>query len=150
MHKDVETVAYLVHDLARLMRTRFDARARTLGATRQQWRVLLVLSTMDEGPTQAELAERLDVEPITLCRMVDRLSDAGLVERRADPRDRRVRRVHLMSAAHGIIDKLNGVAGELEREILDVLTPEAQGALRDSLTRLREGLRHGEKEREVA
>lgn len=149
MHKNGETVTYLIHDLARLMRARFDARARALGATRQQWRVLLILSALD-GPTQAELAERLEVEPITLCRMVDRLSDAGLVERRADPRDRRLRRVHLLPQAHDIIERLSRLAAELESDILGVLTPEAQDALRNGLTRMREGLRHGERERKVA
>ncbi|MBA3896767.1 MAG: MarR family transcriptional regulator, partial [Sphingomonadaceae bacterium] len=85
----ISNIGFLLHDVARRYRARFDADARELGVTRQQWRTLLHLS-FREGQTQAELADRLEVERITLCRMVDRLSEAGLVERRADPQDRRV------------------------------------------------------------
>ena len=145
-----ETIAFLVHDVARLMRARFDGHARALGATRQQWRVLINLASLGEGPTQAELAERIDVEPITLCRMIDRLSEAGLVERRADPRDRRVRRLHLLPPAHQLVEKLSALAVELEDQALAVLPPAARIALRDNLIRLRDGLRHGEDERAVA
>ncbi len=146
-----ESIAFLVHDVARLMRARFDADARAHGATRQQWRVLVNLARMPEGPTQTELAERLDVEQITLCRMVDRLSDAGLVERRADPSDRRVRRVHLLPAAHAIVEQLAAVGSEIEAEALSILPSAAQQLLRDSLIRLRGRLRgQYDDEREVA
>ena len=146
-----DSIAFLVHDVARLMRGRFDADARARGATRQQWRVLVNLARMGEGPTQTELAERLDVEQITLCRMIDRLSEAGLVERRADPSDRRVRRLHLLPAAHAIVERLAAVGSELEADALSVLPSATQQLLRDSLIRLREGLRgEGDHEREVA
>jgi len=69
-------VGFLVHDVARLMRYRFDFRARSLAVTRPQWRALFTIA-VNEGMTQAALAERLDVERITLCRMIDRLADAG-------------------------------------------------------------------------
>ena len=151
MHRNDDSIGFLVHDVGRLMRARFDADARACGATRQQWRVLVTLARMREGPTQTELAERLDVEQITLCRMVDRLSEAGLVERRADPSDRRVRRVHLLPAAHGIVEQLAAVGSEIEAEALSVLPPATQRLLRDSLVRLREGLRgQCDNEREVA
>ena len=151
MLMDDESISFLLYDVGRLMRARFDADARTLGATRQQWRVLLNLARIGEGPTQAELAERLDVEQITLCRMVDRLSEAGLVERRADPSDRRVRRVHLMPAAHAIVERLAAVGSQNEAEALSILPAATQQLLRDSLVRLRNGLRgQGEDERDVA
>ncbi len=146
-----ESISFLVHDVGRLMRARFDADVRTLGATRQQWRVLINLARLGEGPTQAELAERLDVEQITLCRMVDRLSEAGLVERRTDPKDRRVRRVHLLPAAHAIVDRIAAIGSQTEADALSVLPAATQQALRDSLVQLRDGLRgHGDDERDVA
>jgi len=134
------STGFLMHDIARLMRYRFDARARDLGVTRPQWRALLHLAR-NPGSTQTELAEMLDVEQITLCRMIDRLAEAGLVERRADPSDRRVRRLHLLEPAHGIVDQLAEIGAELENEVLSPLTAEERAALGRSLARVRDGLR---------
>ena len=97
--------AFEVAETAQVMRRDFDRRASALGATRAQWRVLARLARQD-GQRQVELAEALDVEPITLSRMVDRLSDAGLVERRADGQDRRAWRVHLTAKAWPLIEQL--------------------------------------------
>src|SRR5258706_15552124 len=83
-----ESLGFLISDVSRLMRRRFDERARLIGVTRAQWRTLVTLSR-HEGINQGGLADLLEVEPITLCRMVDRLEEAGLVERRRDPADRR-------------------------------------------------------------
>jgi DNA-binding MarR family transcriptional regulator len=134
------STGFLMHDIARLMRYRFDARARDLGVTRPQWRALLHLAR-NPGSTQTELADMLDVEQITLCRMVDRLGEAGLVERRADPSDRRVRRLHLLEPAHAIVDQLAEIGAELEEEVLSPLSPEERAALGQSLLRVRDGLR---------
>jgi DNA-binding MarR family transcriptional regulator len=134
------TTGFLMHDIARLMRYRFDARARDLGVTRPQWRALLHLAR-NPGSTQTELADMLDVEQITLCRMIDRLGDAGFVERRADPSDRRVRRLHLLEPAHAIVDKLAEIGAELEDEVLSPLGAEERAALALSLERVRDGLR---------
>jgi hypothetical protein len=79
-----DSIGFLISDVSRLMRRRFDERARTIGVTRPQWRALTALSR-HEGINQGQLADLLEVEPITLCRMVDRLEDAGHVERRRDP-----------------------------------------------------------------
>lgn len=100
-----DSFAFLLGDASRLLRRRFDARARTLGVSRAQWQVLFALSR-NEGINQTGLADWLEVETITLCRMVDRLADAGLVERRPDPFDRRAWRLHLTDAAHPLLDKL--------------------------------------------
>ncbi|AGH48338.1 MarR family transcriptional regulator [Sphingomonas fennica] len=135
-----ESIGLLLHDTARAFRYRFDARARGLGVTRQQWRALFHISR-NEGLNQAELADRLEVERITLCRMVDRLAEAGLVERRADPRDRRVWRLHLLPAAHAIVDRLEALGKEVEGEVLATLTKDERNQLVDSLERLREALR---------
>ena len=100
-----DSFAFLLGDASRLIRRRFDARARTLGVSRAQWQVLFALSR-NEGINQTGLADWLEVETITLCRMVDRLADAGLVERRPDPSDRRAWRLHLTDAAHPLLDQL--------------------------------------------
>ena len=78
---------FLISDVGRLLRTRADQMARLHGMTRAQWAVLLRLERM-EGLMQSDLAYELDIQPITLTRLVDRLCDSGLIERRADPRDR--------------------------------------------------------------
>lgn len=137
-----ESIGLLLHDTARAFRFRFDAMARDLGVTRQQWRALYHISR-HEGLHQAELADLLEVERITLCRMVDRLADAGLVERRADPKDRRVWRLHLLPPAHAIVDRLAEIGQELEREALSALTETERTQLFDSLKRLREAVRDG-------
>ena len=137
----IDSVPTLVHEVARLMRYRYDATARGMGTTRQQWRTLASIARCDDPPTQAELAERLDVERITLCRMIDRLADAGLVERRADPRDRRVWRIHLLPPAEPLLEEFGAIAARVETEILAVLEPAERAGLRTSLERLRAALR---------
>jgi len=134
-----DSIAFLLHDISRQFRYSFDARAREFGVTRPQWRALLYLARV-EGPTQSELADALEVERITLCRMVDRLAEAGLVERRADPLDRRVWRLHLTDAALGIVDELAKIGSELETEALSRIGPAEQAMLRETLTRMRDGL----------
>lgn len=134
-----ESVAFLLHDLARQFRYRFDAQARAIGVTRPQWRALLYLARR-EGITQTELAEALEVERITLCRMVDRLAEARLVERRADPQDRRVWRLHLLPRANEIVGKLTAIGAEIEESALSALAPVERTMLRETLIRMRESL----------
>lgn len=136
----VPTLGLLLHDVARGVRQRFDMRARSLGVTRQQWRTLIAIARA-EGASQAELAERLEVERITLCRMIDRLADAGLVERRADPRDRRIWRVHLRPDARTLVERLREVAVGVEEEILADFPAEERASLVAGLNRLRDALR---------
>ena len=89
-----KNVGYLLSDAGRLMRRAFDDRVRELGITSPQARLLL---NLERGPGQNQVfyADLLEIEPITLCRMVDRMEEAGLVERRPDPDDRRARLLHL-------------------------------------------------------
>src|SRR6185312_17217254 len=89
---------FLISDVARLLRTYADHKARRFGQTRAQWAVLLKLER-HEGLKQSDLAEFLDIQPITLTRLVDRLCDNGLIERRPDPNDRRAKRLYLTPAA---------------------------------------------------
>ena len=134
-----DTIGFLLSDTARLVRRTFDARARAKGVTKAQWQVLLVLSR-SEGINQAGLAERLEVENITLCRMVDRLQEAGLVERRPDPADRRAWRLFLTPEAHPVIASMRGVGTEVLSEALAGFSAEEQDRLRDMLERVRANL----------
>ncbi|UXI68892.1 MarR family winged helix-turn-helix transcriptional regulator [Tahibacter amnicola] len=99
-------------DVTRLLRTRFDRRAEPLGLTRAQWRALRFIDS-EPGITQKMLAERLEMEPIPVGRVVDRLVMAQFVERRADPADRRCWRLHITAKAHGITGKMDVIADGL-------------------------------------
>ena len=134
-----DSVALLVADSSRFFRRRFDARARRIGVSRAQWQVLFALSR-NEGINQAGLAEALDVETITVGRMVDRLEEAGLVERRADPADRRAWRLHLTDRAHPILDELRAVGDVVMKEAMAGIDDHEQAALGALLTRLRANL----------
>lgn len=96
---------FLLHEVAHLMRTLADQRARSRGMTRAQW---MILRRLDRTPglSQNELAALVEVEPITVGRLVDRLEARGLVERRDDPRDRRVHRLHVTVAARPILHEI--------------------------------------------
>ena len=105
----------IIGDISRLARRSFDARAREIAVTRPQWQVLVVLNR-HEGVNQGGLAELLDVEPITVCRMVDRLQEADLVERRPDPADRRSWRLFLTAKAAELLAQLQPLGEQLEQE----------------------------------
>jgi MarR family transcriptional regulator for hemolysin len=128
--------AFELADTAQVLRRAFDRRASALGTTRAQWRVLARLARKD-GQRQVELADSLDVEPITLCRMIDRLCDSGLVERRADKEDRRARRVHLTEKAKPIIESLREIADDFFAEALSGVGENEQEQIRGALHRIR-------------
>lgn len=121
------------------IRRAFDRKAAGLGVTRAQWRVLSRLSRYP-GLRQVELADHLDVEPITLCRIVDRLEEAGLVERQRDPLDRRAWRVLLTGKAQPIVGKLRQLAAELADQVFAGISPTEIEAMRSVLTRARENV----------
>ncbi|KPF73323.1 transcriptional regulator [alpha proteobacterium AAP81b] len=131
-----DSLALLIGDTSRLLRRKFDSRARRLGVSRAQWQVLFALSR-SEGTNQAGLAEALDVETITVGRMVDRLEDAELVERRADPADRRAWRLYLTPRAHPLLEELREIAAVLMAEALVDLDDAEQAQLAELLGRLR-------------
>ena len=114
----MEDLLFEINETGRALRRVFDQRAATLGVTRPQWRVLARLKR-EPGLRQVELAERLDMEPITLCRIVDRLEEAGLVERQADPSDRRAWRLELTDKASPLVKKLRGLAHDFAVEAMD-------------------------------
>ncbi len=134
-----DSLGFLISDVSRLLRKRFDERARLIGVTRQQWRTLSVLKR-HEGSNQGMLAELLEVEPITLGRMIDRLEEAGWVERRRDPGDRRVWRIHLTDAAQPILLQLKTIADALFVDAAVGISPEDQTQLHALLEQLRANL----------
>lgn len=134
-----ENPAFLMADAARLFRKAFNARARELGLTGQQWRVLVVIRR-NPGLRQSVAAEMLEVEPITLSRMVDRLADAGMVERRADPTDRRAWSLYLSAAAEPLMDRMRAMAEALTDDALEGFTAEERQQLVQLAERYRANL----------
>jgi DNA-binding MarR family transcriptional regulator len=134
-----ENLGFLIGDVSRLLRRSFDARARTVGVTRPQWRVLTML-TRHEGINQGGLADLIDVEAITLCRMVDRLAEAGLVERRSDPADRRAWRLYLTDKAKPLLDDLKILGENLFVEAVAGLSEVEQAELKRMLDQVRGNL----------
>lgn len=134
-----DNLAAVLADTARLMRRSFDARAREIGVTRPQWRVLSVLRRF-EGVNQGGLAELLEVEPITVCRMVDRLQEADLVERRPDPDDRRSWLLYLTPKAQELLGQLRPLAEEMLHEALEGVSPNDRAILTASLDKMRRNL----------
>jgi MarR family transcriptional regulator, transcriptional regulator for hemolysin len=107
------TLGFLLHDVARLLRRRFEQNARDSGLRRSQWQVLAYLAN-NEGINQSGLADLLEIEPITLGRIVDRLQARGLIERHPDPSDRRAWLLHLTAAARPKLSQLRRL-GEVTR-----------------------------------
>lgn len=121
--------------LARMLRTRFDARARAIGLTRSQWRMIATIR-MIEGATQAQLAQRLEINSVTAGRIIDRLEAAGHVERRADPEDRRANRLYLGAGAAPVVDQLAVLGLEEQRITVRGFTMEEQRMLDGLLQRM--------------
>src|SRR5690242_11635750 len=118
----METVPFEIGETAHALRKAFDRLAVGLGVTRAQWKVLFKL-TRTPGLRQVELADMLDLEPITLCRIVDRLEEAGLVERTRDPDDRRAWRLQVTAKAQPLMEKLNAVGASLVEEAFAGIDP---------------------------
>jgi MarR family transcriptional regulator, transcriptional regulator for hemolysin len=130
---------FLLYDVARTMRTRADQRARTRGMTRAQW-VILARLERQPGLSQNEMAAIVEVEPITIARLVDRLEARGLVERKADPRDRRVWRLHLKPAATPILRDIAKYRTELHDLITAGMDPAMQKTITDGLLQMKANL----------
>ena len=133
-------MAFLVSDVARLLRTYADQQAAAFGMTRAQWAVLVRLER-SEGIKQSELAEMLDLQPITLTRLVDRLCDSGLIERRSDPNDRRAKRLFLMAAARPLLERLAVIGETLMTGVLDGVDDNALLGMLEHLGRMKDNLR---------
>jgi len=133
----METLPFEIGETAHALRKAFDRLAVGLGVTRAQWKVLFKL-TRTPGLRQVELADMLDLEPITLCRIVDRLEEAGLVERTRDPEDRRAWRLHVTTKAKPLIEKLQAVGAELVDQAVAGIDPADIATTRNVLARVRE------------
>jgi MarR family transcriptional regulator for hemolysin len=133
------SVGFLIHDIARLMRRNLDRRLQSLGLTQAQWRAIAHLSR-DPGLRQAALAERLEVKPITLGRLIDRMEAAGWVERSDDPDDRRASRLHLTRKSLPIIEEMQDHAAETMEEAFAGLSSPVRRQLISALERMKRNL----------
>jgi len=134
-----QLVAQLVES-SRLLRNYIDQRAKTRGTTRAQWIVLYRLR-QQEGLSQVDLAEMLELQPISLVRLLDRLVEHGLLERRHDPKDRRANRLFLTAKGRRLVDDLDSLRDEIATDVMRGLTDEAiqtsLAALRDMKDRIK-------------
>lgn len=133
-------LAFSINDVARLLKTYADQKAAQFGITRAKWAVLVRLDRF-EGLKQTELAEMLDLQPISLTRLLDGLAENGLIERRADPADRRAKRLFLTPAARPLLDHLSVVAEDLMGSALAGLDENDQEMLLKLLATVKENLR---------
>ena len=134
-----DTIGFLVNDAARLMRRDFERRARSLGLTRAQWQAMFHLAR-NEGCNQTTLADLLEVEPITLARVIDRLELSGLVPRRPDPTDRRARLLFLGERAHPLLEQLRTLGAETREVALAGIDEDERNLLMTLLTKMRANL----------
>jgi MarR family transcriptional regulator for hemolysin len=132
-------IAVSVIDVARMLKTYADQRARQFGISRAQWTVLIRLDRC-EGLNQSELAEMLDLQPISLTRLLDRLAASGLIERRPDPHDRRANRLYLTPAARPLIEELSHLGEDMMTTVLEGIDDAAReqllrqfGVMKDNL-----------------
>ena len=144
-------IGALMHDVARLMRRRFERRTRQTGLsiTRQQARALLSVAR-NEGLSQAAVATLLDIEPIALVRLLDRLHEEGLVERRLHPTDRRVRTLWLTPLGWTVVDRILAINAQIREEACAGLSPAAREALLQTLDHLKSNLLMGEESETAA
>jgi MarR family transcriptional regulator for hemolysin len=119
----IDRLGFLIHDVQRLLRKRFEARASGLGLSSAQWR-LMVRVAKEEGISQARLAELLEIEPISVSRLVDRMEEGGWIERRSDATDRRVRMIFPTAKASAAYAEVKSLAGEVYEDSLVGVSPE--------------------------
>jgi MarR family transcriptional regulator for hemolysin len=125
---------FLMHDVSRLIKRRFERRARQMGLsiTRQQAAVLLNIAG-NEGVSQSGVAAWLDIEPIALVRMLDKLHEEGLVERRAHPTDRRVRTLWLTPAARSVVTQVIAINNAIREEAFAGMAEQTRDGVIDIL-----------------
>lgn len=129
----------MLHDVGRQLRLESDRRARAHGMTRAQW-VILVRLQSKPGLSQKELAEILEVEPITVARLIDRLECRGMVERRGDPADRRVWRLHLLPPAAPVLEEIHAERESLRRLVAEGIDPGTVATIITGLARMKANL----------
>jgi MarR family transcriptional regulator for hemolysin len=132
-------LGFLLHDVARLLRRNFDRRLQSLGLTQAQWRAIVHLSR-SEGMTQIALADSLDVQAITIARLIDRMESAGWVQRRNHPLDRRAVQLYLTPRCQPILAEMERRASETFDEALTGLPAATQKHVVDALQRMKQNL----------
>ena len=132
---------FTLGEVQRLVRAYADKQAARYGITRAQWAVLAKVER-SEGLKQSELAELMEMQPITLTRLVDRLCDNGWIERRGDDSDRRVNRLYLRKAARPLLGKLSGLRSELTATALEGINPADAQRLLVQLETIKENVRN--------
>ena len=140
-------LGFLIHEVARLMRRSFDRRVQSLGLTQAQWRTLVHLSR-SEGMNQATLAEILEIRPITLTRLLDKLQESGWIERRQDPVDRRSYRLYLTAQAQPLLTELEAASVATRAEATIGMNAATRRELIDLLCTMKENLLAAERSRE--
>ena len=138
-HEFERAFGFVLYEAARLYSKRFDQKARALGLSRAQCHVLFRLA-VNEGTNQARLAELLELEPISLARMIDRMEQAGWVERRADPADKRARLLYLTAKAKPIFERIVALGTETRGEALTGIAQADRDRMIDLLTQVRGNL----------
>ena len=134
-----QSIGFLLSDVSRLLRRDFDRRVRELHLTQAQWRAIAQLSRED-GIRQTTLADRLEVQPITLARLIDRMQSAGWVSREPDPDDRRATLLYLTDKAQPILAQMRRHADEAIEEVFAGVSATARKALRSALIRMKQNL----------
>jgi MarR family transcriptional regulator for hemolysin len=132
-------LGFLVSDIARLLRRGMDRRLQSLGLTQAQWRAIVHLSR-SEGMTQATLAESLEIQPITLTRLIDRMETAGWVERRTHPLDRRAVQLYLTAQSQPILEEMHARAADTLNDATRGVAPRAQRQLIATLEQIKHNL----------
>jgi MarR family transcriptional regulator, transcriptional regulator for hemolysin len=132
---------FTLGELFRLTRLYADKQAARYGITRAQWAVLARVERI-EGLKQTELAEQMEMQPITLTRLIDKLCDNGWIERRGDETDRRVNRLYLRKAARPLLAKLSGLRSEITTTALGGISPADANRLLTQMEAIKENLRN--------
>ena len=132
---------FTLAELQRVVRAYADKEAARYGITRAQWAVLAKVER-SEGLKQSELAEQMEMQPITLTRLIDRLCDNGWIERRSDDADRRVNRLYLRKAARPLLGKLSGLRSELTATAMEGINPSDAHRLLAQLELIKENVRN--------
>ena len=134
-----QLIAQLVES-SRLLRNYIDGRAKTRGTTRAQWIVLFRLR-QQEGLSQVDLADVLELQPISLVRLLDRLVEHGLLERRPDPKDRRANKLHLTKAGRRLVDDLDSLRDSIATDVLRDIPTDAIRTSLETLVDIKERIK---------
>ena len=137
--KDEANEALLMYEIARTMRIQFDRKAHHLGLTRSQWQVLSILRRYP-GIHQTNIADRMEIKPITLVRLLDRMEKAGWIERRPDPADRRANQLHLTEKVKTIVGEMRTIVTDIRQGALAGFNDQEHKALVSYLHRIKSNL----------